>query len=1230
MKSKKNADKNAKLRPILGRLMVILTVALLVLVGGFSVVIVTQQKARVDKYNHLIIEETIRDLTNLLTAQSRALVALEEILILDKNQIKALESLDRERLLAINKSIFTELSNKHQITHFYFHRPDRVNLIRVHKPEKYGDFIDRFTLREAERTKSSSTGIELGPLGTFTLRAVKPIFNGDTLIGYIELGKEIEDILAVIHQRPQIELAMSIYKNKLDRTNWESGMTMLGREANWARFPNEVLIYSSTPQFPSEGEKYIIEADQMMGHEDFAEEEINHRFWHIMVKPIKDVSGTRVGNLIIFSDTTDLNAEFHKLLAIVIVSGFILLVALFGFLYIILKQTDRGINRQGIELADNEEWYREFVEGTVDLITSVDRDGRLLYVNHTAEKIFGLKPEDCIGLSAFDFVHPDDRIRTQEWFSGQINHRMESATFENRQISNTGIIHHILWTVVFHYDDEDLPIRIDSIGRDITERRQAEMELVKTGYLLEEAQEIARLGYYAFDITAGIWTSSTILDTIFGINREYKRDVLAWVNIIHPDQQEEMSEYLQDNILTRHEEFDREYRIVNQTTGETRWVHGLGRLEFNDEGTPIRMIGTIQDITFRKLAEEALRESEERQRQIIENSNAGYFFINIDGLFQQVNSAWLSMHKYELAEEIIGQHFSLTQVEIDLSNAHTIVQQLLNDQGIILNEFSRLCKDGSVGYHTFSARAVRKEGEIIGVEGFLIDITDRRRAEEALEESEKKYRSMMESIKEPIYICSPDYQIEYMNPSMIKRIGRDATGENCFKAIHDLEEKCPWCEHYKIQGGEHYDQDIESPKDNHSYHLTHSPIYNEDGSISKMAIFTDTTKLKKLEAQFQQAQKMEALGTLAGGIAHNFNNVLTGILGRISLMMIDKNRSDSDVEHLESMEEYSQTAAELTKDLLGFARGGKYKPRPIDLNELIKHENRLFGRTKKEITLTGKYQENLWAVEADQGQIQQVLLNLYVNAWQAMPDGGNLYVQTENIRIDKDYDKSFEIAHGRYVKISVTDTGVGMDEITREKIFDPFYTTKEIGTGTGLGLASVYGIIKNHEGFIDVYSEVGEGTTFNIYLPASEKGIIQNEKKVSGQILKGEGTILLVDDEEMITDVGEQMLKRLGYRIIIANSGQEAINSYQKNMNDIDLVILDMIMPYMNGGETFNRLMGINPNIKVLLASGYSINHQAQEILDRGCSNFIQKPFSIREISQKIREVIVSDLPHRI
>jgi CheY-like chemotaxis protein len=308
---------------------------------------------------------------------------------------------------------------------------------------------------------------------------------------------------------------------------------------------------------------------------------------------------------------------------------------------------------------------------------------------------------------------------------------------------------------------------------------------------------------------------------------------------------------------------------------------------------------------------------------------------------------------------------------------------------------------------------------------------------------------------------------------------------------------------------------------------------------------------------------------------------------------------------------------------LGFARGGKYEVRPTDLNELVQKSSEMFGRTKKEVRIHRKCEEDVWTVAVDRAQIEQVLLNLYVNAWQAMPGGGDLYIRGENVTLDENAARLFAAKPGNYVKVSVTDTGVGIDEETQQRIFEPFFTTKEMGRGTGLGLASAYGIIKNHGGIINVYSRKGQGTTFNVYLPATERAINeQGPEERDKEIQQGHETVLLVDDEDMIIDVGEKMLREMGYKVLLAKSGKAAVEVYKKHRDEIDLVILDMIMPDMGGGDAYDTLKGINPDIMVLLSSGYSIDGQATEILKRGCDGFIQKPFNMSQLSQAMRKTL--------
>jgi CheY-like chemotaxis protein len=293
----------------------------------------------------------------------------------------------------------------------------------------------------------------------------------------------------------------------------------------------------------------------------------------------------------------------------------------------------------------------------------------------------------------------------------------------------------------------------------------------------------------------------------------------------------------------------------------------------------------------------------------------------------------------------------------------------------------------------------------------------------------------------------------------------------------------------------------------------------------------------------------------------------------------------------------------------------------VTFNDIVEKTSGLFGRTKKEIRMHRTQEPDIRAVDVDRGQIEQVLLNLYVNAAHAMPAGGDLYVQTQDVTLDQAYVKPDGVASGEYVKISVTDTGMGMDEATQQRIFEPFFSTKEMGRGTGLGLAFAYGIIKNHGGLIRVRSEKGRGTTFNLYLPASQKAVQREEPRPS-EVLRGTETILLVDDEAFIIDIGVEMLKALGYEVLIAKSGRKAMDLYRESSGKIDMVILDMIMPDMGGGVTYDRLRAIDPQVKVLLSSGYSVNGQASEILKRGCDGFIQKPFNLKDLAHKLREVL--------
>ena len=629
--------------------------------------------------------------------------------------------------------------------------------------------------------------------------------------------------------------------------------------------------------------------------------------------------------------------------------------------------------------------------------------------------------------------------------------------------------------------------------------------------------------------------------------------------------------------------------------------------------------------------EKTLRESEEKYKAIFSNAQVALFRTRIsDGKLVEINERYANMAGYSNVEDCMAE-FNASDAWTD-PNSRNELLRILKEKGSVNDyETEIIRRDGSPIRIVFSATIFPEQGFL---EGSIVDINERKQAEEALRESEEKYRRIFENIQDVYYDASLDGTILEISPS-IENVSQYKRKELIGKSLYGIYTNPKERDEFLkliLDKGKVSDFEISLTDKDGSQHpcsITTLLVKDEQNNpIKLVGSMRDISERKqneeerkKLKAQLQQAQKMEALGTLAGGIAHDFNNLLMAIQGRTSIMLTKKDSSHPDIRHLKGIEDNVESAADLTRQLLGFARGGKYEVKPTDLNELIKKQNRMFGRTKKQIAIRGKYQENLWFVEVDQGQIDQVLLNLYVNAWQAMPGGGDLYLETENVTLDENYVKPFSIDPGRYVKISVTDTGTGMDKATREKIFDPFFTTKEMGRGTGLGLASAYGIIKNHGGFINVYSEKGHGTTFNIYLPASEKEVVE-EKKSVGDTLRGTETVLFVDDEEMIIEVAEEILEQLGYKVLIARSGKEAIEIYEENKEHIDIVLLDMIMPDMSGSDTYDRMKELDPDIKVLLASGYSINGQATEIMDRGCNGFIQKPFKMKELSQKLREIL--------
>lgn len=575
--------------------------------------------------------------------------------------------------------------------------------------------------------------------------------------------------------------------------------------------------------------------------------------------------------------------------------------------------------------------------------------------------------------------------------------------------------------------------------------------------------------------------------------------------------------------------------------------------------------------------------------------------------------------------QIIRRDDKLSRVFLVVLSAATAekevdVTQLGANLCIGKTSFDKLSKHVRIAIEEADRRdATVEKCRILGIE----DSHPRQITKELLSDR-RHFEVILDSMEEGILEVTPQGRIIYGNPSAISLIGtsmerllasdlvslfheRDQGRMNKLLSTFTMAPK-------RIKG------DTPFRVDGKEVSVNLIPVPDDENQTA-ILLLNDLSDRKKMEAQLIQAQKMEAIGTLAGGVAHDFNNLLMVIKGYVTLMLLDVEPSHPHYEMLKTIEKKVQNGSRLTGQLLGYARKGKYEVRPILLNQLVKETTETFGRTRKDIVIHLDLSGDLFPLEADPGQLEQVMMNLLVNAADAMPGGGQLFLKTENVTHSGTKNDLYEVVPGNYVFLSVMDTGIGMDQKTMERIFDPFFTTKELGRGTGLGLASVYGIIKGHNGYINVRSEVGKGATFSIYLPASERKVEAQAKK-GEEVLMGRETILLVDDEEQVLDVGEKILKTLGYKVLIADSGQKAVEVYRTNRNQIDLVILDLVMPHKGGGETFDALRKIHSEAKVLLSSGYSMNGQTTEILNKGCEGFIQKPFSINELSQKIREIL--------
>jgi len=846
-------------------------------------------------------------------------------------------------------------------------------------------------------------------------------------------------------------------------------------------------------------------------------------------------------------------------------------------------------------------------------IVTLDGKHTIISCNRDFEKLFQFEESKIIGKNL------DELIAGQQYIDNAVSYTKE--TLSGKAIHGYGERKRKDGTNIY-VEIFGVPVVIDGklvgaygIYQDVSERKQAEERLRESEERYRSIVEYSHDGILIVDESYRFIYVNEVLCRILGrsakeiIGQDFRKFL-----------DDESRELVSNRYILRQKGVETpqryEFNVVREND-EKRCVE-ISSTVIKDSANNVKTVAQLLDITERKQAEELFR-------TLFDRSPVGLFIIQ-DRNFQLINPQFLQLTGYK-EDEFIG--------------TDSLAFILPEDRNIVRENTIKILK-GELTF-PFELRVINKTGETRWIEqtitsihyngrpavlGYYVDISERKKAEEELRDSEERLKTILDSIQAGIVCINAEtHTIVDVNPAAIEMIGapkEQIIGHVCHKYICPAEKgKCPISDL-----GQEVDKSERTLLTATGAEVpilkTVTPILLS-GQAHLLDIFIDITEKKKLEAQLQQAQKMEAIGTLAGGIAHDFNNILQAISGYTQILLMEKEASDPDFEKLEAVEKSAQRASDLTKQLLIFSRKVESKLRPIDLKREIEQVSKMLKRTiPKMINIELHLAENLKIINADPAQIEQIMMNLGVNAMDAMPNGGRLIFETENVILDEQYCKTHLGAKpGHYVKLSISDTGHGMDKETIEHIFDPFYTTKETGKGTGLGLAMVYGIVKSHNGYIMCYSEPDEGTIFKIYFPVIEKEaerVESEEEKV--HIKGGNETILLVDDEEAIRELGKNILTRFGYTVLMVSDGETALEVYREKKEKISLVILDIIMPGMGGRECLKKLFKMNPKSKVIIASGYSINGSTKEALEAGAKGFIGKPYNINQMLKAVREAL--------
>lgn len=784
---------------------------------------------------------------------------------------------------------------------------------------------------------------------------------------------------------------------------------------------------------------------------------------------------------------------------------------------------------------------------------------------------------------------------------------------------------------------------IESVDRSINERIKAEEALreseEKYRLIVNQIPEVVFKGYADWSVDF----FDRKIEAITGVNKEdFDSRRLKWIDLILPEDIDCVkSAFIEALKSTR--SYVKEYRI-RTITGERRWIQLRGQIFCDLQGKIEYISGVLFDITEIKKAEKVLKESEEKYRLLMGNASDAIVLTDIDGNLLEVNKQAEQLLGYS-KEELLGMDFGKLYPPEELERAISGFQEIVQNGSGCLNDSRLLTKSMDQVPVDLTASLVKYGGKTV-MQSFFRDISKRKKTEEALYQKEKELGMVVSNIPAVVFKGYTNGTVDFFDNNIELMTGyakadfdsRRLQWSDLIQEEFTEEARKTFVQALKSNRSYVREYRIKSKKNKIIWVQERSHIVcDQDDKIEYVSgILFDITERKKaeeerqkLEAHLRQTQKMEAIGTLAGGIAHDFNNILTAIIGFIELAQVgleqlpDSGEIRSD---LEAALQASERAKDLTKQILTFSRQMDQEQKPIQILAIVKESlNLLRASLPKTIDIRQHLEPRCGVILADPIQIHQILINLCTNAYHAMKDKvGVLEVRLEAVAVDEDFARMHaEIDEGPYVRLTVSDTGGGMDQATLERIFDPFFTTKTVGNGTGLGLSVVHGIVKSLGGAITVYSELEKGTTFQVYFPQYQKAAAPAAAPVE-PVPVGHEHILFVDDEKQISQIGQKLLERLGYKITAKSSSVDALEIFRNTPDYFDLVITDLTMPEMTGLELAKELLNLRPEIPIILATGFSEATVIGKAKKLGIRECIMKPLVLRELGKVIRRILDS------